>query len=86
MARIEIYNLYPSNDQKLFNEITEEEMKTVEGSEGNTVIAGINEINDPSLAHTLDQNLDNLLVHLRTQMGVVIVGARTQFNQGFNSF
>ena len=84
MARIEIYNLYPSNDQTLLNEVTEWEMKTVEGSEGNT--AGISEINDPSLSHTLNQNIDNLLVHLRTQMGVVMLGARNQFNQGFNSF
>ncbi|TVP64408.1 MAG: hypothetical protein EA343_05410 [Nodularia sp. (in: Bacteria)] len=86
MARIKIYDLYPSNDQQLLNEITEEQMKMVEGREGNTVTAGISEMNDQSLGHALEQNLDNLLFHLRNQMGVVIFGARTQFNQGFNSF
>ena len=86
MARIEIDDLYPSNDQELLNEITEGEIQTVKGSEGNTVTAGINEINEQSLGNMLEQNLDNLLFHLRTQMGVAIFGARTQFNQGFNNF
>ncbi|MEA5516629.1 hypothetical protein [Nodularia sp. UHCC 0506] len=86
MARIELDNLYSSNAQQLFQEITEGEMKTVEGSEGSTVTSGINDVNEQSLVNTLDQNIDNLLFHLRTQMGVVILGARNQFNQGFNAF
>ncbi|MDP5337867.1 MAG: hypothetical protein NWQ28_04745 [Nodularia sp. (in: cyanobacteria)] len=86
MARIEIDDLYPSNNQQLLNEITDREMQTVEGREGNTGSTGINDLNEQSLANTLEQNIDNLLVHLRNQMGVVIVSARNQFNQGFNSF
>ncbi len=86
MARIEIDDLYPSNHQQLLNEITDREMQTVEGREGNTVSTGINDLNEQSLANTLEQNIDNLLFHLRNQMGVVIFGARNQFNQGFNSF
>ncbi|GAX35610.1 hypothetical protein [Nodularia sp. NIES-3585] len=86
MARIEIDDLYPSNNQKLLNEITDREMQTVEGREGNTVTAGISDVNEQSLTHMLEQNIDNLLFHLRSQMGVVILGARNQFNQGFSSF
>ncbi len=86
MARIEIGELYPSNGQQLIHEITAGEMKIVEGGEGNTATAGISDMNEQSLANTLEQNLDNLLFHLRNQMGVVMFGARTQFNQGFNSF
>ncbi|KZL49967.1 hypothetical protein PN483_08225 [Nodularia spumigena CS-591/04] len=85
MARIEIYNLYPSNDQQLLNEITEGEIKTVERREGSTVTAGNSDINEQPLGNTVDQNLDNLLYRLRNQMGIVIFGARNQFNQRLNS-
>jgi hypothetical protein len=78
MARITIDDLSPRQVQQMLNEITDGEMNTVEGSQGS-------DINQQSLANNLDQNLDNLIFSLRTQMGVVIVGARTIFNEGFNS-
>lgn len=78
MARITIEDLSPIKVQQILNEITDGEMNRVEGSQGS-------DINEQSLAHNLDENLDNLLFSLRTQMGVVIVGARTIFNEGFNS-
>ncbi|QOV21468.1 hypothetical protein [Anabaenopsis elenkinii] len=78
MARITIDDLSPRQVQQMLNEITDGEMNTVEGSQGI-------DINQQSLANNLDQNLDNLIFSLRTQMGVVIVGARTIFNEGFNS-
>ncbi|MDH6099417.1 hypothetical protein NWP21_11320 [Anabaenopsis sp. FSS-46] len=78
MARITIEDLSLLKVQQILNEITDGEMNRVEGSQGS-------DINEQSLANNLDQNLDNLLFSLRTQMGVVIVGARTMFNEGFNS-
>ena len=78
MARITIEDLSPLRVQQILNEITDGEMNTVEGSQGS-------DINEQSLANNLDENLDNLLFSLRNQMGVVIVDARTIFNQGFNS-
>ncbi len=78
MARITIDDLSPRQVQQMLNEITDGEMNTVEGSQGS-------DINEQSLANNLDENLDNLLFSLRNQMGVVIVDARTIFNQGFNS-
>ncbi|MDB9374378.1 hypothetical protein [Nodularia sphaerocarpa] len=88
MARIEIddlYPSYPSNAQQLLNQITEAEMKTVEGCEGNTVTT-ISDINEQSLANTLDQNLDNLLFQLRNQMGSATVATRSFFNESLSSF
>ncbi|MBE9197956.1 MULTISPECIES: hypothetical protein [unclassified Nodularia (in: cyanobacteria)] len=85
MARLEIDDLYPSNEQQLLNEITEAEMKTVEGREGNTVTTGISDINEASLANTLDQNLDDFLFDLRSQMGTAIFGSRTLFTEVINS-
>lgn len=78
MARITIDDLSPRRVQQILNEITDGEMNTVEGSQGS-------DINEQSLANNLEENIDNLLFSLRNQMGVVIVGARTIFNQGFNS-
>ncbi|HYW20175.1 MAG TPA: hypothetical protein VE956_12850 [Nodularia sp. (in: cyanobacteria)] len=86
MARIEIGNLYPIHNQQLLNEITEREIQTVEEHQANTVTAGNSNVNQPSLANMFDQNVDNFLVNLRTQMGVVIFGATDQFDQGLNSF
>ncbi|MDB9446858.1 hypothetical protein [Anabaena sp. CS-542/02] len=82
MAKITIDDLSPLKVQQILNEITFGEMNRVEGSQGSA-------INEQSLANNLDQNLDqnldNFLFSLRTQMGVVIVGARTMFNEGLNS-
>lgn len=78
MARITIDDLSPCKVEQILNEITDGEMNTVGGSQGS-------DINEQSLANNLDENLDNLLFSLRNQMGVVIVDARTIFNQGFNS-
>lgn len=79
MARITIDDLSPRQVQQILNEITDGEMNTVEGSQGS-------DINEQSLTNNLEENIDNLLFSLRNQMGVVIVGARTIFNQGFNPF
>jgi hypothetical protein len=79
MARITIDDLSPRQVQQILNEITDGEMNTVEGSQGS-------DINEQSLTNNLEENIDNLLFSLRNQMGVVIVGARNIFNQGFNPF
>jgi hypothetical protein len=83
MANIKVDDLYINHLQQMLYNITDGEMNTVQGSEGGTVTAIVNELNDPSLAYTLEQNLDSLLLQLRSQMGIAVVAARTMFNEGF---
>jgi hypothetical protein len=86
MANIKVDKLYINHLQQMLHDITDGEMNTVQGSVGGTVTAIVNELNDPSLAHTLEQNLDNLLFQLRNQMGIAVIATRTMFNEGFNFY
>ena len=83
MANIKIDELCINHLQQMLHDITDGEINTVQGSEGGTITAIVNELNDASLAHTLEQNLDSLLFQLRNQMGIAVIAARTMFNQGF---
>ena len=84
MANIKIDELCINHLQQMLHDITDGEINTVQGSEGGAVTALLTELNDASLAHTLDQNLDNILFHLRNQLGIAVIAARTMFNEGFN--
>ncbi|MDH6059119.1 hypothetical protein NWP17_01440 [Chrysosporum bergii ANA360D] len=84
MAKTKIYNLYPNNAQQIMNEITDEEMQKVKGSEGTTFTSGISEVNQQSLSNALDQNLNNLIFNLRGRMDAAISGARNLVNQELN--
>ncbi|WP_414530644.1 hypothetical protein [Nodularia chucula] len=86
MATIKIYDLYPIDSQQVLNQITEEQMKILEGRQGIGFMPGINNINNLPLSNRIDNNLDNLIFRLRNQMGTVIFGASNFFNEGLNSF
>lgn len=86
MAKIKISDLYSSNNQHFIHQITEAEIKILEGRQGIPFGPGINNINNRPLSTRIDNNLDNFIFRLRDQMGTVIIGASNVFNEGLNSF
>ncbi|MFB2737755.1 hypothetical protein [Umezakia ovalisporum] len=84
MATTKIYDLYPTNTQQLFHEITEREMRQVKARERSIITPIVTDVNEQSLANVLDQNLNNLLFNLRGQMNAALSNARMAVNEEFN--
>ncbi|YAF96627.1 MAG: hypothetical protein AB3A66_02800 [Nodularia sp. CChRGM 3473] len=81
MAKIKITDLYPSNKEQLLNEITNGEMKIIEGGQGSIVSPNTSNINEQSLVDTFDQNLNGFLFSLRSQIDETLSLTRNRVSE-----
>ncbi|MCG6135289.1 MAG: hypothetical protein MET45_11585 [Nostoc sp. LLA-1] len=84
MANIQIRDLYLRDEKSIIHEITDREIKSVNGGQIARGISNRNDINEESLVNTFAQNLEGLLWNLRSQMTSTISTASNRIGNNLD--